>query len=102
MPKGRLTLWRLQVLVAGFAFIFTLLYWRLGSALNALSSRQDVRAGGEERRGGFTHHTGLEVAGQELQDMPALLPARRHYAQHPLDKPAGPLAGRPTGSWLSR
>ena len=30
MPRDRLTLWKLQVLVAGFALIFALLYWLLG------------------------------------------------------------------------
>ena len=43
---------------------------------------------------------GPEAIGQELQDIPALLTARRHYAQHPLDEAvvAPSLDGGPRAS----
>ena len=39
----------------------------------------------------MARHTGLEAAGPELQDIPPLLSARRHYVEHPLDEPAAPI-----------
>jgi hypothetical protein len=38
---------------------------------------------------------GMEAPGQELQDVSSLLAARSRRAQHALDEPTAPLAGRP-------
>lgn len=68
---------------------------RKAARFRTRSGRACVRGMSKERGGRLPVEAGPEAASEEFPHIPALLAARRHQAQDPLDEPAAAFARRP-------